>query len=363
MQILDRKQQRPSQEAGVTTEPSKGYVQNAKDSVNEMTGGETIEQGETAENRARSFDYKILQYPSDLARNSRHPYWMTFYINKQELSSFKEGSSRAAFDSGDSAGLSAAQHHANQAPVLNRNVKGTGIGFGRKTQRTAMVIRLFIPDTLAWGFTNSFRDASLSGIPFTAAAQAGASLPGALSDSMTAIKGGGGLMGVLSSLASSKENRSVLGAGIETLEPLIGSDNVQLGLSAIGIAVNPQIDVIYGSPELRTFNFDFLFAPRDGQEAQSVSDIIKEFKFHSAPELLGGGIGIGRYFVPPSEFDIEFSTPSMGKISTCVLQNLTVDYAPSGVAFYSDGRPVGTRLTLQFKELEFITKDLVNRGY
>jgi hypothetical protein len=53
----------------------------------------------------------------------------------------------------------------------------------------------------------------------------------------------------------------------------------------------------------------------------------------------------------------------MGRISTCVLQNITVDYAPSGAAFYNDDSPVNTRMTLQFKELEFITKHLVERGF
>jgi hypothetical protein len=41
-----------------------------------------------------------------------------------------------------------------------------------------------------------------------------------------------------------------------------------------------------------------------------------------------------------------------------------VDYAPSGAAFYDDNQPMYTRMTLQFKELEFITKNLIEeKGY
>ena len=40
----------------------------------------------------------------------------------------------------------------------------------------------------------------------------------------------------------------------------------------------------------------------------------------------------------------------------CVLTNMTVDYAPNGWAAYNDGYPVETRLTLQFKETDIVTK-------
>jgi hypothetical protein len=47
-----------------------------------------------------------------------------------------------------------------------------------------------------------------------------------------------------------------------------------------------------------------------------------------------------------------------------VLENIAVDYAPSGAHFYSSDHPILTRLTLRFKELEFITKELIQqRGY
>jgi hypothetical protein len=351
----------------VNSQSSGGLLQDIKDALNESLQTETTTQGEAAAKRQREFDYTVIQYPSDLARNSRHPYWMTFYINKQELSHFKSGSSAQAFATGDTAGVSTVQRNANQTNTANRNLKtgGPSIGFGRKTQRTTTAIRLFIPDTLSWSFQNSFRDASLSGIPFSGLAQTVTSL-GSLLDSQQVQKEGGAAMGPLASIASkfnNAETRATIGAGLEKLDHVLGAGNEGLGLSAVGIAVNPQVDVLYGSPELRTFTFDFLFAPRNQKEADSVSKIIQEFKFHASPEALGGGIGLGRYFVPPSEFDIEFSVTSMGKISTCVLQNVTVDYAPSGVAFYADGKPVGTRMTLQFKELEYITKELVEKGY
>lgn len=319
-------------------------------------------QGEQKRKAEKKYGYDFLQYPSDLSStNSRHPYWMTIYINKQELSNFTNPSSDAVFNKQTGKAVrSSAQINASQGTNLQKNFGGSNIGFGRKTQRTALAIRLFIPDSLNWSYANGFKDASISGIPLMGLASSFTSIP-ALFDSSTAAAKKGGIAGVLASLQSPAA-RSAVGAGAELLGEASGQ-GAEFGASVLGIAVNPQVDVIYLSPELRQFTFDFLFSPQNEKDAKTIARIIKELKFHSAPEMLGGGIGIGRYYVPPAEFDIEFSMTTMGRISTCVLQNITLDYTPSGTAFFSDNQPVNTRMTLQFKELEFMTKELIDKGF
>jgi hypothetical protein len=75
---------------------------------------------------------------------------------------------------------------------------------------------------------------------------------------------------------------------------------------------------------------------------------------------------------PPSEFDISFyyngqENPNIPRISTCVLTNMDVDYAPQGFQAYEvpgenfaslgrTGMPVAIRLSLQFRETEYIVK-------
>ena len=336
------------------------------DAINTVTSPETKAQGEAKQKAQADFEYKVIQYPSDLAEGGRHPYWMTFYINKQELSHYDRGSSAGAFDKKTGRAIrSTAQINAGVTRTAAKNIGGTNVGFGRKTQRTTTAIRLFIPDTLSWSFQNSFRDASISGIAGMGVAQAAGNIPAVTSWAKSQAENfsKGGIMGLLASLNQPKL-RGTIGPLAEVVGDLIPGVGADLAASALGIAVNPQVDVIYQSPNLRQFTFDFLFAPRDLRESIAVSQIIEEFKFHSAPEVLGQGNSLGRYFVPPSEFDIEFSVDTMGKISTCVLENITIDYAPQGAAFYHlDDRPVNTRMTLQFKELEFITKELVRKGF
>jgi hypothetical protein len=148
------------------------------------------------------------------------------------------------------------------------------------------------------------------------------------------------------------------------------SSATALFASAFGLVKNPQLELLYTSPDFRQFAFEFMFYPRSEKEAKEVQSIIQRLRFHQAPEILSGS---GGYFmVPPSEFDIEFhyngeENPNISKISTCALTSISVDYAPNGFRAYevpgenspilgSTGMPVGIRLNLTFQELEIMTK-------
>lgn len=326
---------------------------NGGSSVNKANPDPKV-QGPSRRQLERNYEYETVQFPSDLGEGSRHPYSMTFYINIQNLSQWarKGGPSDLVArigKEGEHTIASTVTKHQRSERVLTKNIGDTNVGFGRKTSRTKAAIRLYIPDTLSWSYQNRFRTPSLSGQRGAAILQAGQAAVDEYQKT--------GLTGALASLAKSGAAAGVEAAG----QAWGGEEAAALALSAFGLAINPQIDVIYDSPELRTFTFEFLMAPRTASEARDIQTIINLFKFHSAPEIIAENSGIGRYFVPPSEFDIKFSVPSMGTISTCVLENLTVDYGTTGAVFYSDESPVATRMTLQFRELEYITKQYVDR--
>lgn len=327
--------------------------------VQNTFGAENQQQGIQKRKDQRNYNYTYIKYPATLGQDTRHPYFITFYINIQDLSKYvnnKKGKTNLALnDKGQKIHSTVAiNQRAQPSYARNADVNGTEIGFARKTSRTKTGIRLYMPDTLSWSYQNEFRGVSLSGNQL---AKLGAIGEAAYATTEAFMKGGPvkGLSALLSG-----QNRGLaaeIGGGA-----LLGDEG--LALSAVGMALNPQMDVIYETPTLRSFNFEFNFAPRTPEEGRLVQQIIKTFKFHSAPEILSDGGIFGRYFVPPSEFDIEFSVNSMGKISTCVLESITVDYGPTGAAFYADNTPVHTKLMLQFKELEYITKELIQeQGY
>ena len=137
----------------------------------------------------------------------------------------------------------------------------------------------------------------------------------------------------------------------------------------LGRGLNPYMEVLFSGVQLRQFTYNFTFMPRNFRETQDVQKIIQLFKFHAAPELRGNNLFLGL----PSEFDIHYMyQPPVGdakeneyynKIATCVLNNVSTNYTPSGVRSHRDGSPVKITMSLQFTETEMITKDHVDVGY
>lgn len=230
--------------------------------------------------------------------------------------------------------------------------------FVRTIKRTTDTVALYMPDTMAFDYNQQYSDLSLGGSVASAAAAAGSSLADAL-------KGG----------ASAEQ----LGRSIGNLSPFVASyllNQTDIGkaifASGTGAVQNPMLELLYTSPSFRSFRFEFMIYPRSESEAAEVQAIIGRLKFHQAPEYVKDSSGY--FMVPPSEFDIRFmyngqENPNIPKVSTCVLTDINVDYAPNGFAAYetmSDGgraslggtgMPVGIRLSLQFKETEILTKD------
>lgn len=306
------------------------------------------------------FRFERLSYPlSGLGQGGIYPHFVTFYINARTKSKYIQQQQANTTNR-----LSATQANAQvTAGYQNATLPiiGDVINFKRKTTRTSQSIRLYMPDTMHWTFRNQWKDIALTeALPavFTKGSELGTSLLDAIK---SGIKDGSNISTILKDVLK--------GATPITLEAVSTALSIDrdLALSSFGYAINPNIDVIYGSPDLRTFVFDFVFAPRNSAEADQVLAIIRSFKFHAAPESSPDS-GSGRYWIPPTEFDIEFSTSAMGRVATCVLESIDVDYAPNGWAVYSEqlygqDMPVNIRMQLQFKEIEFITKERVVEGY
>jgi len=158
------------------------------------------------------------------------------------------------------------------------------------------------------------------------------------------------------------------GAFVDTLAGTEGS--ADLANMAFGQATNPYMEVMFDSMALRTFTYNFTFAPRNADERDDVQDIIKLFRFHMAPELKGAQ---HRFLTLPSTFDIHYmyqhskdyaaENNFYSKIATCVLEGVSVDYTPNGVKSFQDGSPTQITMSLSFKETELLNKQMINAGY
>ena len=70
----------------------------------------------------------------------------------------------------------------------------------------------------------------------------------------------------------------------------------------------------------------------------------------------------------PSTFEIEYQHVGhrnnfLNRISTCALQSVDVTYGGDRFQAHADGVPQQTKLSLKFKELEIMTRNLMNDGY
>lgn len=249
---------------------------------------------------------------------------------------------------------------AKNTPETIKNAwnSATSISGIRTIKRTTDTIALYMPDTLAFTHNQSYDKLSLTGLP-AAAIAAGASAADALKKNSGTSAADQVMNNISPFLANFAANK-------------LGDIGRFAFAAGFGMVQNPQLELLYTSPEFRQFRFDFMFYPRSEREAQEVQSILDRLRFHQAPEVRKESRGF--FLVPPSEFDIKFfyngaENPNIPQISTCVLNSIDIDYAPSGsFSAYEvpgeiraskgrTGMPVAIRLTLNFMETEILTKD------
>jgi hypothetical protein len=132
--------------------------------------------------------------------------------------------------------------------------------------------------------------------------------------------------------------------------------------------IDPKNARLFKGVNFRRFQFDFQLMARNAAEAESIRQIIKAFKYGMHP---GSGVGEGSggaMWSYPHFFEIFLCTPTrkyMFNIMNAALEEMDVDYGGSGIAsfFRENGAPVDIRLSLQFKELFVLTKELILKDY
>jgi hypothetical protein len=136
---------------------------------------------------------------------------------------------------------------------------------------------------------------------------------------------------------------------------------------ATGTVVNPNLELLFQGPKLRTFQFQIKMTPRSQKEANNIRRIIKFFKKGMAAQRSNAS-ETSFFLGAPNVFQIKFMSNnrelrSITQIKTCALTNFTVDYTADG--FYSTyedqtangSQPIATNITMSFSELTPIYED------
>jgi len=126
-------------------------------------------------------------------------------------------------------------------------------------------------------------------------------------------------------------------------------------LGRAGIAINPNLEVLFNGPLLRTFQYNFRFTPRDDGESKAIRSIIQNIKKRMAPKRQDNGLFLG----VPEVFQIKYifkggtDHPFLNKIKPCAMKGFNVSYAPDGSYMtYGDGSMTSYTISMSLAELE-----------
>jgi len=370
------------------------------------TGIDMANESPTDKFRNDPFAFSSISYPRDLTNDMANGHYMLFYINVKNKTKYRytgaDGKTKVgqtakttqvAVDDGpqskqsgktkdvvtyvaggsddasyrDGLGSSNGAVLDSDGKDLSKGSRGVKSGLSSyhpTTTRISDSIAIYLPPNVQDNLSAAYNGLATGMIG--AAAQAGAgALKGMKNDDFEAAAGA--IVGGAGSIGSKLVINAAAGIG----EALGGGEGGEELLNkAFGQANNPYLEVLFDQMALRQFTYNFTFAPRSEEETKDVQKIIHMFRFHMAPELQQGE---GRFLTLPSEFDIHYmyqledgvasENDYYNRISTCVLENVAVDYTPGGVRSFADGAPTQITMGLTFKESELMTKDRINEGF
>ena len=148
--------------------------------------------------------------------------------------------------------------------------------------------------------------------------------------------------------------------------------------AGFGLAKNNHMALVYRGPSnFREHSFQFDFFPKNRGEAETVKKILKDFQDGSTPRMTTISKSTSAqkltapFFKSPRQWKIKFMMGNMNttqtegdyssgnkylfSFKTSDITSMAVNHDPQSiVGFHKDGSPVQTRLSLTFKEIEYV---------
>ena len=152
--------------------------------------------------------------------------------------------------------------------------------------------------------------------------------------------------------------------------------------SSAGVILNPNTELLFRNPHMRTIDFTFKLIPNSKEEAEIIYEIVRTFKLCLHPSfgipgrVQGGKAAKGGvlnvlgdaqtkvgFISVPSVCKFAFMKggdlhPYLPQYKTCALAGVDVNYTTDGQYVVTrDGYPVATELRLSFKELKLVYRE------
>ena len=227
---------------------------------------------------------------------------------------------------------------------------GTSILLKRSsTKKLGTVISLYMPPNITVNYTSNYTDNSISVV-----AEAGSNFINAI-------------------MEGSRPTRDAIQQGLESATQgakqaiLATLDTFAPGARALyaiekGQIITPRMELMFNNIGRREFSYSFVFIPRDQKESEAIEEIVRAFKSNMTPNFLDTGTVAGmRTMTVPNIFKIEYmyqngENKHLNTIGHCALTRAEVSYGSDRFVSYEGGYPQTTKLSLNFTELDIITK-------
>lgn len=197
-----------------------------------------------------------------------------------------------------------------------------------------------------------------------AGAAVGAAIEGFLKDNPNSSTQGlsGQFKDKLQSAVTAAGN-GLAGFGVDTLQRILGDNNVAQGLSIAGVAINPFLSVLFQHPNFKSHQFTWELYPRNADESNTLVTIIMALKSNMLPALVPSTGGIFMSYPNLAWISLYPRQEYLYSFKPAALTTMTADYAPNGPSFFKGtNAPTGIVLTLGFMEVEYWLKDDIENG-
>ena len=127
-----------------------------------------------------------------------------------------------------------------------------------------------------------------------------------------------------------------------------------------GIIVNPNLELLFNGPSLRSFGLSYKMSPRNEPESIMIKQIIRMFKQSMAAQRSTSNL----FLKTPNTYRLQYLTGGttehefLPKIKECALTSFNVNYAADGTyATFGNTSPIAYELQFSFQELTPIFND------
>ena len=195
------------------------------------------------------------------------------------------------------------------------------------------------------------------------------------STAMGTIKDIGSIKNIQNELGKLGDNLQSLGNDPDTIQFIAAyfagqAVGANITGRTTGQVINPNMELLFSGPSLRTFNFQFRLTPRDDTEAKVIRQIIKSFKSNMAVQRSTSNL----FLMAPNIFKLKYISgdgstateqhPFLNKFKPCAMTGFNVNYTPDGSYMTFENKSLTSYdISMSFSELEPIYQDDYTNDY